>query len=87
MVEGDDLTAIGERFDMSVDALKARNKLSSDTIKVGEKLAVLPVGATSATAQAEVSKETIKALGAPDRIETSIGTLEFNDGAPSAETA
>ena len=43
--------------------------------------------ALSAAAQADVSKETIDALGAPDRLETSIGTLEFKDGAPSADTA
>ena len=40
-----------------------------------------------AAAHAEVTQETIDALGAPDRIETSIGTLDFKDGAPSAETA
>ncbi len=39
------------------------------------------------TAQAEVSQETIDAIGAPDSIETSIGTLNFTDGVPSAETA
>ncbi len=42
---------------------------------------------TLAPAWAEVSQETIDALGAPDRIETRIGTLEFKDGAPTAETA
>ncbi len=42
-------------------------------------------GATAA--YADVSEETLKSLGAPDRIETSIGTLEFKDGAPTAETA
>ena len=36
---------------------------------------------------AEVSPETLKSLSAPDKIETSIGTLEFKDGAPSAATA
>ncbi len=39
------------------------------------------------TAQAEVSKETIDSLGTPDSVETSIGTLDFKDGAPSADTA
>lgn len=39
------------------------------------------------TAQAQVSAETVKSLGAPDRLETSIGTLEFKDGAPTADTA
>ena len=38
-------------------------------------------------ALAEVSEETLKSLGAPDKIETSIGTLKFKDGAPTAETA
>lgn len=37
-------------------------------------------------AYAQVSEETLKSLGAPDRIETSIGTLEFRDGAPSDQT-
>ncbi|MEO9780972.1 MAG: DUF1254 domain-containing protein [Sedimentitalea sp.] len=40
-----------------------------------------------APAWADVSQEAIKALGAPDSIETSIGTLDFKDGAPSADTA
>ena len=38
-------------------------------------------------ASAEVSQETIEALGAPERMETRVGTLEFKDGAPTAETA
>jgi hypothetical protein len=38
-------------------------------------------------AVAEVSKETLESLSAPDRMGTSIGTLEFKDGAPSTETA
>lgn len=41
----------------------------------------------AATAQAEISKETIKTLGAPDSIQTRVGTLNFKDGAPTAETA
>ena len=31
--------------------------------------------------------ETVQSLSAPDRVETRIGTLEFKDGVPSAETA
>jgi hypothetical protein len=38
-------------------------------------------------AWAEVSQATIDALGTPDSVETSIGTLEFQDGAPTPETA
>jgi len=39
------------------------------------------------SAAAQVSDETIQSLSTPDRVETRIGTLEFEDGAPSAETA
>jgi hypothetical protein len=47
--------------------------------------ALLVLLATPAGAQ--VSKETLDSLAAPDRVETSIGRLEFDDGAPSAATA
>ncbi|MCC8999636.1 MAG: LysM peptidoglycan-binding domain-containing protein, partial [Candidatus Contendobacter sp.] len=40
VVEGDELIAIGERFEVPADALKAQNKLTSDEIKVGQKLVV-----------------------------------------------
>lgn len=39
------------------------------------------------SATAEVPEETIKSLSIPDRVETGIGTLEFRDGAPTAETS
>ncbi len=42
---------------------------------------------TASTALADVSQETIDALGAPDSIETRIGTLSFDKGVPSADTA
>lgn len=38
-------------------------------------------------AVAEVGDETLASMGAPDSVETRIGTLEFEDGAPSAATA
>lgn len=41
----------------------------------------------TAPVQADVSQETIEALGTPDSVATSIGTLDFRDGAPSADTA
>ncbi|WP_200386397.1 HdeA/HdeB family chaperone [Thiocapsa imhoffii] len=40
VVEGDDLFAIGQRFKVSVDALKAANNLTSDVVKTGEKLKI-----------------------------------------------
>ena len=85
VVKGDDLIAIGERFEISVDALKARNKLSSDTIKIGDKLVIAAAGAPAVGAK--VSDKTLQSLSAPDSVETRIGKLEFKDGVPSAETA
>jgi hypothetical protein len=39
------------------------------------------------TSSPGVSAETLKSISTPDRVETSLGTLEFDDGAPSAATA
>ena len=44
--------------------------------------AVLPLSAS-----AQVSEEILKSLSTPDRVESSIGLLEYKDGAPTAETA
>ena len=38
-------------------------------------------------AGAQVSEETLQSISTPDKVETSIGALEFKDGAPSVETA
>ncbi len=40
VVEGDDLVAISERFEIPVDLLKQQNKLASNEIEVGRKLIV-----------------------------------------------
>jgi LysM repeat protein len=40
VVEGDDLFAISERFEIPVETLKSRNKLASDEVEVGQKLSV-----------------------------------------------
>ena len=37
-------------------------------------------------AQADVSKETLDLISMPDKVETSIGTLEFFDGVPNKAT-
>jgi len=42
---------------------------------------------SSGAAVAQVAPETVRSLGAPDAVQTRIGTLEFKDGAPTAETA
>ena len=38
-------------------------------------------------AGAQVSKEVLDSISTPNQVETSIGTLEFLDGAPLPETA
>lgn len=48
---------------------------------------VLAVGLAALPARADVTEETVKALSAPDKVETRIGTLTFKDGAPTGETA
>lgn len=49
---------------------------------------VLALAIAAATnAAADVSAATVKALGAPDSVETRAGTLTFKDGAPSTDTA
>ena len=50
-------------------------------------LSGMALAAALGPAWADVSQETIDSLGAPDSVETSIGTLEFKDGVPSDETA
>ena len=42
---------------------------------------------TCPPASAQVSEEALKSISTPDRVETSIGTLEFLDGAPLRHTA
>lgn len=39
------------------------------------------------SATAEVSEEVLNSIQTPNEVETSIGTLRFNDGAPTPETA
>jgi hypothetical protein len=87
VVEGDDLIAIGERFTIPVDALKAHNKLGSDKIEVGQKLA-LPAATPDSAAVAEYKMTTPIAPGVatPDTLETSIGTLHLRDGVPNPDT-
>ena len=34
-----------------------------------------------------VSAETLRSISTPDRVESRLGTLEFNDGAPTKATA
>ena len=83
VVEGDDLIAIGERFEIPVDALKAQNKLPSNEIKVGDKLAI-----GDADAGTESAREAMKTQAAsiPDKVQTAAGELTFFDGVPMGST-
>lgn len=49
VVEGDDLIAISERFEVPVDTLKTHNKLTSNEVKAGQKLTVAGSGGESTT--------------------------------------
>lgn len=57
------------------------------SIPSAARIALVSLLVGTGPAAAEVSQETLDSLSAPDKIETSIGTLEFKDGAPSADTA
>jgi hypothetical protein len=41
----------------------------------------------SAGKQENISSETLRSISTPDRVESRLDTLEFDDGAPSAATA
>jgi hypothetical protein len=49
--------------------------------------AILALAAAVSTTSAQVSRATLESLSTPDRVETRIGTLDYKDGAPTAETA
>jgi len=49
-------------------------------------LCAMAVSTSIFPAFAQVPQATLKAIGAPDKVETRIGTLEFKDGAPSKDT-
>jgi hypothetical protein len=49
--------------------------------------AILALAAAVSTTSAQVSHATLESLSTPDRVETRIGTLDYKDGAPTAETA
>ena len=87
VVEGDDLIAIGERFEVSVDELKAHNNLVSDKIDVGQKLALPSLTPDSAAVvQYKMTTPIAPGVATPDTLETSIGTLHLSDGVPKPDT-
>jgi len=88
VVEGDDLFAISERFEIPVEDLKTQNQLSSNELKPGQKLVVGTAGAAGSppTKQYKMTTPIAPGVATPDKIETSIGTLNLSDGYPDAGT-
>ncbi len=60
VVEGDDLFAISERFEVPVDALKAQNGLTSNEVKTGQKIHVGSTAHKSAAHHAAAKKPLAK---------------------------
>lgn len=58
VAEGDDLFAIGERFEVPADTLKAHNKLTSNAVKAGEKIHIAASGDQGATVKKPLAKMT-----------------------------
>ena len=56
-------------------------------VRLSASISSLLLAASLGPAFADVSQQTIDALGAPDSAETRIGTLEFKDGVPTDATA
>ncbi|WP_246270692.1 DUF1254 domain-containing protein [Hongsoonwoonella zoysiae] len=56
-------------------------RISTVALAAAFALAAAPI------ASAQVSEETLRSISTPDSVETRIGTLNFKDGTPSADTA
>lgn len=66
VVEGDDLFAISERFEIPVETLKSHNKLASNEVKVGQKLAVGPAGAKKSPSHQAAAKKPLAKMTCED---------------------
>ncbi len=101
VVAGDDLDAIGARFGVTVEALKAANDLASDLIRIGQRLTIpgAPSGAAAgllaglgpltgppANPEFTYSTELPPGVATPAEVETRLGTLRFAGGVPDKAT-
>jgi hypothetical protein len=87
VVKGDDLAAIAERLGTSVTELRRANDLTSDLIEPGQKLIVgAETSDIAAVVQYKMTTPIAPGIATPDRLETSIGTLELSDGFPQPDT-
>lgn len=66
VVEGDDLFAISERFEVPVETLKAHNKLHSDEVKPGDKLNLGKVAAHKSPAHQAAAKKPMAQMTCED---------------------
>ena len=81
---GDTLFAIADKFDVSMNELKAWNNLSSDLIIAGKTLVVAEEAAPEVTAVEEVSPAQETAAPAVEEVEE---VQEVEEAAPAQETA
>ncbi len=74
---GETLASIADKFDISVDTVKWANNLSSDTIKPGQKLKILPVSGVAHTVK---PGDTIYAIAKKYKVDAQqIVNWQFND--------
>ncbi len=64
MVSGDTLSGIASKYGVTIDQLKAWNKLSSTTIQAGQKLVVRPASTSSSSASSSTSAATSSSAAA-----------------------
>jgi LysM repeat protein len=66
VMEGDDLFAISERFDVPVDTLRTQNKLTTTELKAGQKLNVGGAHAHKAASHAAATKKPLAKMTCED---------------------
>ncbi len=69
VVDGDDLFAISERFEVPVDQLKAHNKLTSDEVKEGQKIHVPAAGTHASATHKAAAKKPLAKMTCEDFVE------------------
>lgn len=69
VVDGDDLFAISERFEVPVDQLKTHNQLTSNAVKDGQKIHVPAAGAHTSTTHKAAAKKPLAKMTCQDFVE------------------
>jgi hypothetical protein len=68
-------------------SLERRNKMKTKHMCIMSLTVAIAAVLIAGSAFAQVSKEVLDSISTPNKVKTSIGTLEFLDGAPLPETA